>query len=196
MSTQIPSSSSSCSSSSCSSNSNAITLTYTCLHTRIFRIQEVTPAAYHEDPFKASINEAGEVTLFAPFGQGDDFLTTMHLAMMQSGESERMCDACTSNLGADEREGLNEADDTKGVEDRIVVEEGWELLEAEKGEVLFDIEEEMDLMEKGVAGLMENEEEKVEGWWDVLDLEAYDADAEMMSDEEEGKKVVEMVELV
>ncbi|KAL8714689.1 MAG: hypothetical protein Q9225_006537 [Loekoesia sp. 1 TL-2023] len=139
--------------------SNTITLTYTCSHTRIFRIEEVTPAAYNDNP--VTTNDAGETILFAPPNQADVILGAMNLALMSAGEREKKCPACCKAVSADE--------------DASASGEGWEEVRKEEGEVLFDVDVDSSEGEEPRDG---------EGWWDILNLEAEDAEAEMMSDGE------------
>lgn len=159
---------------------------------RTFRIQEVAAASY-ETSAPLTTNAEGETLVLAPPGQGDVFQGALNLALMSAGEKEKLCPSCEEN------------------EKRCVEvwkengrEEGWVMLEAEKGEVLFDADADADSdateddgqhqqekEDRAAASaaeallLLGREEARDEGsgWWDLglLGLEDEDASAEMLS---------------
>ncbi|KAL9005662.1 MAG: hypothetical protein Q9188_001568 [Gyalolechia gomerana] len=163
--------------------SSTITLTYTCTHVRIFRIEEVTAAAY-EASTPLTTNAEGETLVFAPPGQGDVFQGALNLALMSAGERERRCPACEKAENGYWSVGMEgEEWEEVRMEDG---EKGWEKLKAGKGEVLFDVDAES---HDGKEALLPEREEAGdgEGWWDLglLDMGTEEADAEMVSDDED-----------
>lgn len=122
--------------------------------------------------------------MYAPPGQGDVFQGALNLALMNAGEKEKICPSCAEK----EREWIDVGKQDRG--------DGWVILEAEKGEVLFDAD--ADATDDDVGGKQDDEavaeaalslgreeaRDEGSGWWDLglLDLEDEDADAEMLSD--------------
>ncbi|KAI4179244.1 MAG: hypothetical protein LQ346_007235 [Caloplaca aetnensis] len=168
-------------------SSALISLPYACTHTAPFLVCEISPAAYDAKyasgkPHSTAAELTGKderdepaTILFAPVGQVESVVALLTGA----GVWGEMCPACLRK----EEEG--EEQESKG-------ENGWVLLKAGEGEVLFDVED-----HGGNAELdqeMVGDEEKVDadpdanggvvGWWDILDLEAEDAEAEAESDGE------------
>ncbi|KAL8939874.1 MAG: hypothetical protein Q9216_003125 [Gyalolechia sp. 2 TL-2023] len=173
------------------SSSNTITLTYTCTHVRIFRIEEVdgaTAAAYDAKapalPSLLTTNAHGETLVLAPPGQGDVFLGALSLALMSAGERERRCPDCESEEGDGER-----WEEVRKEEE----EDGWEKLDVGSGEVLFDIDGDgdVDVDEGKLSSSLLEREGKGMGWWDLgllEDLQIEDQDTEMggADDDEDG----------
>ncbi|KAL8749708.1 MAG: hypothetical protein Q9184_006702, partial [Pyrenodesmia sp. 2 TL-2023] len=159
------------------SASALISLPYTCTHTAPFLVREISPAAY--DAKYASTEKEDEPTvLFAPVGEVDSVVALL----INGGVWGEECPACLR----------------KGEEGGKRV-DGWVMLEAEKGEVVFDAEnydgDAVAMVEKKMGGEEDADEDgegEVEGWWDIIDLEAEDAEAEA----ESGDEVMELIEVL
>ncbi|KAL8930672.1 MAG: hypothetical protein Q9208_000543 [Pyrenodesmia sp. 3 TL-2023] len=153
------------------SASTLISLPYTCTHTAPFLVREISPAAYDAKYASREKGEDEPTVLFAPVGQVDSVVALL----TNGGVWGEECPGCLLRKG--EEGGKSE--------------ERWTMLEAaEGGEVLFDAETsdgDAVEMEKEVGGEEDRVEEgqsEVEGWWDIIDLEAEDAEAEVESDDE------------
>ncbi|KAL8907958.1 MAG: hypothetical protein Q9207_001104 [Kuettlingeria erythrocarpa] len=166
-------------------SSTLISLPYACTHTAPFLVCEISPAAYdakyapgkpHSTAGEPAGKDGGDepaTVLFAPVGQVESVVALL-MGVKAWGE---VCPRCLRK-GQEGKEGNSEGED------------GWMMLEAGKGEVLFDVEVHGEHAELDQD--MVGDEEKVDvdvdadgevvGWWDILDLEAEDAEAEAESD--------------
>ncbi len=168
-------------------SSTLISLPYACTHTVPFLVCEISPAAYDAKyapgkPDSTAAEPAGKdggdepaTVLFAPAGQVESVVALLTGA----GVWGQVCPRCLKK-GQEGEERESEGED------------GWMILEAGKSELLFDVEDhgediELDqemLGDEETVDLDAHADGEVEGWWDILDLEAEDAEAEAESDGE------------